>query len=711
MSSLSSLSAPLGPLRASKRQAQRRNEATTKPKRTTRISRSQGRWIIGGTKSEERKLLERIVEYLHVDPLRDGDPIVLRFLLKEWKLVQPTLHTIGTMEGLKQKLLDMKVPYLRRASVPVSQSARPKWEYWNDYTQDGIGKFYEENSQEPVHQGNLQETVDQNATEEASETTEAGDISQEDDDSYQNPIQLVEESPEMRPQSQPLIDTEAHQQKDQSVSRPSRSTTPASIQEEDTVKKPSDEEKVHAAHQVAYTRITDMEGNTVIDLQEMEQRNQRRRKESAAMGKLTQQLLGGQSDSNMTPSSMLQTFEGILTERIQDASNILDTRQSVWKQNIIQLQSQVKDQESALQERLRRHEHRVLKAETSLSEWEKMLLDQEERLEAKEKEMLTRLQAHETAYIKRLGALDATLEERQSERILADGLEWEDHIETKFDEFMQVKLQQTHDEACERFEQRLEEMANQREKRTKAWMEVAATQTLDHLSTSLKTFHAERKAEIDEFFEVSKMNLQQDLDEFQYHAQETLHAGIFGEDHPNPRARHAAPPSRAIAVESEEEETPAHESMHHHQEPPQGFQPAEGAAPSPATAPAVTHNVTHVGKMLTWQPSPLLPKAGRPVRLRITLSSTQWMEDYHRSEPGQLSRQIWGDATTGPAALCSIPRRPRRTSHVMGISHRINGQKRQKTILPDSAKRRHQCNSEDSNAKQWLLGTTHLLIF
>ena len=31
------------------------------------------------------------------------------------------------------------------------------------------------------------------------------------------------------------------------------------------------------------------------------------------------------------------------------------------------------------------------------------------------------------------------------------------------------------------------------------------------------------------------MNLQQDLDEFQYHAPETLHAGIFGEDHLNPR--------------------------------------------------------------------------------------------------------------------------------------------------------------------------------
>jgi hypothetical protein len=84
-------------------------------------------------------------------------------------------------------------------------------------------------------------------------------------------------------------------------------------------------------------------------------------------------------------------------------------------------------------------------------------------------------------------------------------------------------------------------------------MEVAATQTLDKLSTSMKTFHGQQKAEIEELFQVAQMNLQQDLDEFQFHLQETLHAVIFGADHPNPRAQHAEPSSRAIAVEAEEE--------------------------------------------------------------------------------------------------------------------------------------------------------------
>ena len=94
------------PTRMSARQAQRRSA----PKlRTPRISESQGRWIIGGTKSDERKLLEKIVEYLHVDPLRDGDSTVLRFLLKEWKMLQPTLHMIDTMDSLKHTLLAMGI--------------------------------------------------------------------------------------------------------------------------------------------------------------------------------------------------------------------------------------------------------------------------------------------------------------------------------------------------------------------------------------------------------------------------------------------------------------------------------------------------------------------------------------------------------------------------------------------------------------------------
>lgn len=75
------------------------------------------------------------MDYLHVDLLQDGNPTVLRFLLKEWTKMHTTLHTMDTMDSLKQTLVAMNIPYLRRmpSSDPTSTRAK-KWEYWNDYT-------------------------------------------------------------------------------------------------------------------------------------------------------------------------------------------------------------------------------------------------------------------------------------------------------------------------------------------------------------------------------------------------------------------------------------------------------------------------------------------------------------------------------------------------------------------------------------------------
>ena len=602
------------PTRMSARQAQRRS--APKP-RTPRISESQGRWIIGGTKSDERKLLEKIVEYLHVDPLRDGDSTVLRFLLKEWKMLQPTLHTIDTMDSLKHTLLAMGIPYLRKmvSADPTSTRAK-KWEYWNDYTTAGIEKFHAENT---IQGGttadsttgakdnslSITDELDMEADEGNGDNMEAdkgnGDNSDvsiddtstesaktgsgfEDDASYTNPMGLrTTPSPEL--QSQPLIDEEAMPPLAEMSTAPG--TTPRLPGTRETMTPIGADVEIPTATPM---KVWDTDGNTVIDLQAIEQRNQRRRDEAQQVRHITRQLLGGQeNDSPLSPTALLKTLEGILTERIHDAVTSLDTRQKVWKQTILQLQSQVHDQERILQERMRHHEHRILKAETSLSEWEKMLLDHEDRLDAKEQELVTRLQDKETAYIKRLEELDRALDEKQSERILADGSEWEDHIAVKFEEHFQSvvqrKYQQLTEDASGRYEQRHEDISSQRgEKRTKAWMEVASTQTLDKLSTSLKAFHDVQRADIDEFFKVAQMNLQQDLDEFQYHAQETLHAGIFGEGHPNPRARHAAPPSRAIAVEAEEDATGARQAPESPTMPTQERPPVDPTTPPSRTA-------------------------------------------------------------------------------------------------------------------------------
>ena len=69
--------------RTSARQAQERIQRPSQPQpRTPRISDHTAGWVSGGTKSEERKLLEKLVAYLYIDPLRDEDVPVLQFLLK-----------------------------------------------------------------------------------------------------------------------------------------------------------------------------------------------------------------------------------------------------------------------------------------------------------------------------------------------------------------------------------------------------------------------------------------------------------------------------------------------------------------------------------------------------------------------------------------------------------------------------------------------------
>ena len=262
-------------------------------------------------------------------------------------------------------------------------------------------------------------------------------------------------------------------------------------------------------------------------------------------------------------STMIRRFKATLKTRTQDAVKALDTRQKVLEQSILHLQSQVHNQERLLQERIKLHEQRVLKAETTLSEWETMLTAHEERLEVKEAEMRERLAAKEAEMrewlrqteenlTQRIREVGEILEARQSERILEDGSEWEDHINTKTEEYVTSLIEQLQEKdsiQLTSYKVSLDQLATQRELKTKAWMEVATTQTLDGLSDKLTAFKNEEQANIEDFFNVHQQNFQQDLDEFQCHAQETLHAGIFGPDHPNPRARYAPPPSRAIPVE------------------------------------------------------------------------------------------------------------------------------------------------------------------
>ena len=83
--------------RASERQAARQ-KARGQPK-TPRIEHSSAKWVIGETRSDERKWLTKIVAYLHSDPAQETNPRILRFMLKEWPALQASDAPHGGIDG------------------------------------------------------------------------------------------------------------------------------------------------------------------------------------------------------------------------------------------------------------------------------------------------------------------------------------------------------------------------------------------------------------------------------------------------------------------------------------------------------------------------------------------------------------------------------------------------------------------------------------
>ena len=187
-------------------------------------------------------------------------------------------------------------------------------------------------------------------------------------------------------------------------------------------------------------------------------------------------------------TSTMEKLKGILLEmevpylrRLETKGPTSSARAGKWEYwndytpdgiaKFMELQTQVQQQEGLLNERIQLHEQRVLKAETNLSEWEVMLKAQEERLEAKEDTMKQRLQRQEQALINRMRATGEQLEARQSERILEDGSEWEDHLHTKTEEHISSVMERLQTQASTQLAEysgSIHELATQRELRTKA---------------------------------------------------------------------------------------------------------------------------------------------------------------------------------------------------------------------------------------------------
>ena len=130
--------------RASERQAAR---LTVRSPKTPRISPSLAKWVIGGTRSDERKWLEKIMAYLPIDKAHANNTRLLRYMLTEWPTLRTTLHTVATLEKVKLFLVEEGVPYLRKMTSMDPRSTRAqKWEYWNDYSPEGMEQFAKENS-------------------------------------------------------------------------------------------------------------------------------------------------------------------------------------------------------------------------------------------------------------------------------------------------------------------------------------------------------------------------------------------------------------------------------------------------------------------------------------------------------------------------------------------------------------------------------------
>ena len=334
--------------RSSVRQAQRSSQP---PSRTPRPPRSTAKWVIGGTKSDERKLLEKLMAYLHVDPLRDEDIQVLRFLRKEWPTLKTTLHTTQTMEQLKHILLvDMQIPYLRRVKTrdPYSLQAK-KWEYWNDYTPEGIRQFEDEanktamispapavllgGQEEPTQQNDEhksgRESVDSDHTEESG-TSESGEIMQEEESSnYHNPIKLLGSSQDnTTPEtSQPLLEQQQMAKTDSRIA----GLADAPLE----VFSPTNRTENRVGTEVTIpTNVRDPDGDTIVDVEATEAKNQRRRQETYQMSVMHRHLLDTQRETGEEApdlSTMLRRFEDILKSRTHDAVRALDTRQKVWE--------------------------------------------------------------------------------------------------------------------------------------------------------------------------------------------------------------------------------------------------------------------------------------------------------------------------------------------------------------------------------------------
>ena len=92
------------------------------------------KWVWNPSRAQERTYIEAMVQYLQEDPLVYNDILILRFVYKEWPLLQHSITTKITMDIVRKKLIAMQVRY-------IQCNENQEWVYWNDYTEEGVLAF------------------------------------------------------------------------------------------------------------------------------------------------------------------------------------------------------------------------------------------------------------------------------------------------------------------------------------------------------------------------------------------------------------------------------------------------------------------------------------------------------------------------------------------------------------------------------------------
>ena len=75
-----------------------------------------------------------MMEYLRDDPVANDDLRVLRFICRDWHVLERTINTKTTVDTIKRQLMSLGIRYIQR-------TPDMNWHYWNDYSPIAMMEF------------------------------------------------------------------------------------------------------------------------------------------------------------------------------------------------------------------------------------------------------------------------------------------------------------------------------------------------------------------------------------------------------------------------------------------------------------------------------------------------------------------------------------------------------------------------------------------